>query len=150
MEVHVGGDRKKDAELNVARYARLGIPEYVIYDRARQQLHAYRLPAPGADTYVRVVPQAGRYPSEVLGLDLVLQDGRLSFYHANAELLTPRDLAARLEGMVEAFAAERDAEAQRAKEEAQRAKEEAQRATTAEAEAAKLREELERLRRDRS
>jgi hypothetical protein len=28
LEVHVGGDRKKDAERNVARYARLGIPEY--------------------------------------------------------------------------------------------------------------------------
>lgn len=28
MEVHVGGDRKKDAERNVTRYARLGIPEY--------------------------------------------------------------------------------------------------------------------------
>ncbi len=27
LEVHVGGDRKKDAERNVARYARLGIPE---------------------------------------------------------------------------------------------------------------------------
>jgi hypothetical protein len=26
MEVHVGGDRKKDAEYNVRRYARLGIP----------------------------------------------------------------------------------------------------------------------------
>ena len=25
MEVHVGGDRKKDAEYNVERYARLGI-----------------------------------------------------------------------------------------------------------------------------
>jgi hypothetical protein len=28
LEVHVGGDRKKDAEENVTRYARLGIPEY--------------------------------------------------------------------------------------------------------------------------
>ncbi|ADO74957.1 Uma2 family endonuclease [Stigmatella aurantiaca] len=27
LEVHVGGDRKKDASLNVERYARLGIPE---------------------------------------------------------------------------------------------------------------------------
>ncbi|HSP77284.1 MAG TPA: Uma2 family endonuclease, partial [Myxococcaceae bacterium] len=37
MEVHVGGDRKKDAEYNVERYARLGIPEYFIYDRARER-----------------------------------------------------------------------------------------------------------------
>lgn len=43
LEVHVGGDRKKDAELNVTRYARLGIPEYFLYDRARGHLHGYRL-----------------------------------------------------------------------------------------------------------
>jgi Uma2 family endonuclease len=28
LEVHVGRDRKKDADLNVKRYAQLGIPEY--------------------------------------------------------------------------------------------------------------------------
>ena len=58
LEVHVGGDRKKDTERNVARYARLGIPEYFIYDRARQQLLAYRLP-PGGESYTRIVPQGG-------------------------------------------------------------------------------------------
>ena len=47
MEVHVGGDRKKDAEYNVRRYARLGIPEYFIYDRKKERLVAYRLPEPG-------------------------------------------------------------------------------------------------------
>lgn len=56
LEVHVGGDRKKDAELNVARYARLGIPEYFLYDRERNRLSAYRLPSPEARTYSAVVP----------------------------------------------------------------------------------------------
>jgi Uma2 family endonuclease len=143
LEVHVGGDRKKDAELNVTRYARLGIPEYFIYDRARQHLTGYRL-APGATTYTRIVPQAGRYPSEVLELELSLQHGRLCFFHANAELLTPRDLAARLEGMVAQLEQERDAEAERARTEAERARTEAERAQRAEDELNRLRAELER------
>ena len=48
LEVHVGGDRKKDAERNVARYARLGIPEYFLYDGASNRLTAYRLATPEA------------------------------------------------------------------------------------------------------
>ncbi|MBX3246797.1 MAG: Uma2 family endonuclease [Myxococcales bacterium] len=154
LEVHVGGDRKKDAELNVARYARLGIPEYFIYDRARQHLIGYRLAA-GSTTYGRIVPQAGRYPSEVLGLELSLQHGRLCFFHANAELLTPRDLAARLEGMVAQLERERDeeaerarAEAERARAEAERARAEAERAQRAEDELNLLRAELDRRRGD--
>ena len=143
LEVHVGGDRKKDAELNVARYARLGIPEYFIYDRARPQLLGYRLPAEGARTYARIVPQAGRYPSEVLGLDLALEDGSLRFFHANAELLPPQHLAARLEHMLAEVAAERDAEAERARAEAERARMEAERARV---EAERARTEAERAR----
>jgi Uma2 family endonuclease len=162
LEVHVGGDRKKDAELNVSRYARLGIPEYFIYDRARQHLLGYRLAAAGARTYSRIVPQAGRYPSEILGLDLALQDGNLRFFHANAELLPPQDLAERLERMLAEVAAERDAEAERAQAEAERAQAEAERAQAeaeraqAEAERAqaadleieRLKDELARLRRE--
>jgi Uma2 family endonuclease len=142
LEVHVGGDRKKDNEHNVVRYARLGIPEYFIYDRARQQLLGYRLPSPDARTYVRIVPQGGLYPSEVLGLELAIQDERLRFYQANAELLPPQELAERLERMLAQMSAERDAEAERAKAEAERAR-------LAEDELARLREELERTRRER-
>jgi hypothetical protein len=133
LEVHVGGDRKKDAELNVARYARLGIPEYFIYDRARPQLLGYRLPAEGARSYARIVPQAGRYPSEILGLDLALEDGSLRFFHANAKLLSPTELAARVEQRLADVAAERDAEAERAR--------------AAEVELARLEAELARARR---
>jgi hypothetical protein len=35
LEVHYGGHRRKDAELNVERYARLGIPEYFMFDARR-------------------------------------------------------------------------------------------------------------------
>src|SRR5512140_1292704 len=59
LEVHVGGDRKKDAERNVSRYARLGIPEYFLYDRARNQLAAYRLASSDARTYTAIVPRHG-------------------------------------------------------------------------------------------
>lgn len=140
LEVHVGGDRKKDAELNVTRYARLGIPEYFVYDRARQRLAGYRLPSRGARAYAPIVPQLGRYASEVLELDLVVEEERLRFYRASAELLTPRDLAAKLGAMVEEISAERDAEAERARAEAERAR-------SAEEELARLRAELDELRR---
>jgi Uma2 family endonuclease len=152
LEVHVGGDRKKDAETNVARYARLGIPEYFVYDRARQRLTGYRLPA-RSTSYAPIVPQMGRYASEVLDLELQLEGGRLRFYRANAELLTPRDLAEKLGHLVEEIAAERDVEAERARTEAERARTEAERARTeaeradsAEAELARLRAELDKLR----
>ena len=45
LEVLHRGDRDKDLVENVERYAQLGIPEYFVYDRARQQIHGFRLPA---------------------------------------------------------------------------------------------------------
>ena len=158
MEVHVGGDRKKDSIDHVARYAALGIPEYFIFDRAQVRLFGYRLPSPDARTYVPIVPQVGRYPSAALGLDLVLEAGRLRFYHASAELLAPRDLAAKLEllveevrqhaeARVEAEAERARAEADRARAETERAHAEAARADGLAAELSAMRAELERLRR---
>ncbi len=86
------------------------------------------------------MPQLGRLASELLDLDLVLEGQRLRFYHANAELLTSRDLSAKLGAMVEEIAAERDAESERARVESERA-------AAAEEELARLRAELEALRR---
>ena len=134
LEVHVGGDRKKDTEHNVARCARLSIPEYFIYDRARQHLLAYRMP-PGGGAYMRIVPQGASARARFSASSSASRGGRLRFFHANAELLAPRDLAARLEEMLAELEAERDAEAERA--------------TQAEAEVERLREELERLRKGR-
>jgi Uma2 family endonuclease len=42
LEVLHLGNRKKDLVDNVERYARLRIPEYFVYDRARQQILGYR------------------------------------------------------------------------------------------------------------
>jgi Uma2 family endonuclease len=105
LEVLHRGDRNKDLVVNVERYARLGIPEYFVYDRGRQQIHGYRLNEPGARRYQRIIPQGGRYRSGVLGLDMVIQDGALQFYQGSAELIGSDDLIGRLTGMVEALEA---------------------------------------------
>jgi hypothetical protein len=138
LEVHVGGDRKKDAEDNVARYASLGIPEYFVYDRARNRLAAYRLPAPDARTYTPIVPQHGTYESQVLGLDVQIDKDRLRFYSGTALLLEGDELIARLEHML-------DEVQQRAEQVQQHAEEEARRRERAERELVELREELARL-----
>ncbi|WP_414641245.1 Uma2 family endonuclease [Archangium sp.] len=140
MEVHVGGDRKKDAEYNVRRYARLGIPEYFIYDRARQRLEAYRLPSPEAREYVPIAPAQGRYPSEVLGLELQVEEGRLRFWAGHAMLLEYEELIDRMESMVAGLQRRVDEEARQV-EEAERLREAAERRL---ADEARLREELER------
>jgi Uma2 family endonuclease len=138
LEVHVGGDRKKDAERNVARYARLGIPEYFLYDRERNQLLAYRLPSSGGPPYTPIVPQHGRYESRVLGLDVEVARDRLRFFAGTAMLLESDELIARLEQMLEQVQ-------QRAEEETRRREEETRRREETEREVARLREELARL-----
>ena len=128
LEVHVGGDRKKDAERNVTRYARLGIPEYFLYDRARNRLQAYRLASPEARVYTPIVPNRGLYESRVLGLEVEVDRDRLRFYAGTALLLESEELIARIEALAN--------EAQQRAEEAERLREEE----------ARLREEAERLR----
>lgn len=100
LEVLHRGDRKKDLVDNVERYARLGIPEYFVYDRGKQQIHGYRLEGPGARRYEHVVPQFGRYSSDVLGLDLMIQGGTLRFFYGMSELFGTDDLVNRLNSMV--------------------------------------------------
>lgn len=126
FEVLHRGDRQKDLVDNVERYARLGIPEYFIYDRAQQRIRGYRLPVdevsspakpPGARRYQAIVPQGGRYGSNVLGLDLVIEDGTLRFFHGMAELFGSADLIRRLSGMVR----EREEKAEQAETRAEQA-----------------------------
>lgn len=150
LEVLHHGDRKKDLERNVERYARLGIPEYFVYDRAQQRVHGFRLPQ-GTRRYVRIVPQAGRYASVVLGLDLAVQGGTLRFFNGASELFGTETLIARLEGMVDSLEAKADAATARAEQEAARAQQEAaraqQEAARAEQEAARAQQEAARARR---
>ncbi len=118
LEVVHAGDRKKDLVLNVERYAALGIPEYFVYDRRQQRIHAYRLA--GAGRYQPVLAQAGLYRSNVLGLDLAIVEGSLRFYQGAAELYDTGHLIRRLQGMVENLEARSvDLEARSTKAEAQ-------------------------------
>jgi len=154
LEVHVGGDRKKDAERNVTRYARLGIPEYFLYDRARNRLQAYRLASPEARVYTPIVPNRGLYESRVLGLEVEVDRDRLRFYAGTALLLESEELIARIEALANE-AQQRAEEAERLREEEARLREEAERLREeerrlreqAEQEVAQLRAELERLKR---
>ena len=139
LEVHVAGDRQKDAERNVARYASLGIPDYFIYDRGRSQLIGYHL-AGEARVYRRIIPQGGLYRSQALGLDLGIVDGRLRFFIAGAILPEAAEQIARLERMTAELELRRDEEAARARAETERASAEAERAS-AEAERADLAEQ---------
>lgn len=99
LEVLWAGDRKKDLEDNVERYASLGIPEYFVYDQRQQRIVGYRLP-PGAKRYQPILPQAGLYRSNVLGIDLAIVDRSLRFFQGTAELYDTAHLIRRLEGMV--------------------------------------------------
>lgn len=122
LEVLHAGDRKKDLVLNVDRYAALGIPEYFVYDRRQQRIHAHRLSSGGR--YKPVLAQAGLYRSNVLGLDLAIVDGSLRFYQGAAELYDTAHLIRRLQGMVEnleARSVELEAKAERAGLDAERA-----------------------------
>jgi Uma2 family endonuclease len=154
LEVHVGGDRKKDAELNVARYARLGIPEYFLYDGARNRLAAYRLASPDARVYTAILPNQGLYESRVLGLDVQVEQDRLRFYAGTAMLLESEELTVRVQALADDAQrrAEEEArlreEAEQRREEERRLREEAERRREeAEQEVARLRAELERLKR---
>jgi Uma2 family endonuclease len=128
LEIHVAGDARKDFEDNVVRYARLGIPEYFAFDAPKHRLVGWRLPEPSARRYERIVPQAGRWPSGVLGLDLAVEEGRLRFFHGSAPLLDASELIERLSVMVDDAVQRAEAEAQRAEAEARRAEAEARRA----------------------
>ena len=141
LEIHVGGDRKKDSERNVARYARLGIPEYFLYDREWNRLMAYRLPAPDARVYAPIVPNHGLYESQVLGLEVRVAEDRLQFYSGTALVLESAELIAQLQEMYD--------QVQRRAEEAQQLREvERQRAEAADqrAEAERQLREVERQR----
>jgi Uma2 family endonuclease len=161
LEVHVGGDRKKDAERNVARYARLGIPEYFLYDRAQNLLAAYRLASPDARVYTAILPNHGLYESRVLGLEVQVDRDRLRFYAGTALLLESDELIARLQAMFDEAQRRREEESRlreeesRLREEESRLREEAEQRRDeekrlrdeAEREVARLRAELERLKR---
>ncbi|RKH54958.1 Uma2 family endonuclease [Corallococcus aberystwythensis] len=147
MEIHVGGDRKKDAEFNVSRYARLGIPEYFIFDGGRLSLEGYRLTTPDARVYTRMESLNGRYVSEVLGLELQVEGEDVRFWAGNAPLLDSEEFIERLEDQTMILQRRAQEESRRADEESRRADEESRRANEAERRSKELEAELARLKR---
>lgn len=146
LEVHVAGDARKDRELNVARYARLGIREYFIFDRDRRRIEGHRLPSPDARVYRPILPQRGYYASQVLGLDLAIEDDRLRFFYGDVVLAEADELIGKLGSMMNSLLLAKE-EAERSKEEAERSKEEAElRAVELQQKLADALAELERLR----
>jgi len=153
LEIHVKGDRKKDYETNVERFARLGVSEYFLYDPPARRLLGYRLPQ-GAQGYERIIPQGGAWHSSMLELDFSLSDGRLEISApGGGMLLDPREWIDRLRGMVDEASQRAEEEARRAEEEARRAEEEARRAEEearrAEAEARRAEAEARRAEEER-
>ena len=143
LEVLHRGSRSKDLVENVERYAKLGIPEYFVYDRLHQRIHGYRLTGERTRRYQRIVPQFGRHASAVLGLELAIVGGTLRFFYGAAELPGTGDLIGRLNSMVadlEVRAGEAEAQIEEAVEQAAQAQAQAARAqaqvTQAEAQAA--------------
>lgn len=101
LEIHVLGDGKKDRVDNVVRYARLGIPEYFVFEPLRSRLVGYRLAEGRTGTYQPIVPQEGRWSSEVLGLDLAMEAGRIRFFSGSAPLPEAEELIVRLGTMID-------------------------------------------------
>lgn len=153
LEVNVGGDRRKDLERNVEWFARLGIPEYFVYEPLRSVLRGFAL-VPGSRSYRPMLGQAGRFSSSALGLDLGIEQGRLRFFYGGASVPETRELLERANLLVseisgkyeEALRAGEEA-ARRAEEEARLRAEEARRADEAERRLAEALAEIERLRR---
>ncbi len=98
IEIVMAGDRVKDLDLNVRRFAQLGITEYFVYDRLRQRLHGFRL-LDGA--YRSIRPRGTALWSGVLGMDLDIVDGALSFSINGALLVGAAGMLRRLERSVE-------------------------------------------------
>lgn len=122
LEIHVSGDRQKDYERNVSRYARLGIPEYFLFDPPLGRLYGFRLPA-GETTYEPIVPQAGYWRSIALELDLSLDGGRLQFTQiGGGVLLDPSEWIDRLRTMVDDALHRVEEAGRRAEQQAQRAR----------------------------
>ena len=101
IEILHHGDRKRDLEDNVLRYARLGIQEYFVADLWRRRIVGYHLASADGQSYTSLPVEQGRCRSAVLGLDLALSGGQLRFYAGTAEVPTPAEEVARLSEQVQ-------------------------------------------------
>jgi Uma2 family endonuclease len=129
-----GRPRKEDLNDNVVFYARLGVPEYLVFDGRRRQVVGWRLNE-SRRVYEPILPQYGAIPSQVLGLEFAVENGKLKVFQDGLELTSADEEIARLVERLNDREVALAAEAERAAAEAERAAAEAERAT-AEAERA--------------
>lgn len=127
FEVVVDGDADKDLKRNVVFYAGLGIPEYMVYLLRQDTLLGWRLESADATRYTRILPQFGRLPSRVLGLQFGVAEGRLRCWRDGAELPLTTEIVTLLGRVVDEkeaqnaeLRAQASAEAERAAAEAER------------------------------
>jgi Uma2 family endonuclease len=139
IEILWSGRRKKDLRDNVERFARLGIPEYFIFDRKKLRLLGYRLPTPDARVYQPILPQLGAHLSQRLGLGLGVEGDKLRFYVGGASLPESAELIAQLDAKLSAAEAHAEAAEAHAEEEARHAEEAERKLADALAELEKLR-----------
>lgn len=144
IEVTLRGNRSKDLENNVERYSRLAIPEYFVVDLLRSRLIGYRLDTT-TGSYMPILPQGGRWASHVLGLDLVMEGGRVRFYLGTAPLLEAEELVSRLTSMVDELVAKEEELAEALEREQAKVISAEHRADSAEARAARLSARLREL-----
>lgn len=135
LEILYKGDRQKDLVRNVIRFARLGITEYLVYDRLHQRLLGYRL-QPTAARYDPIPSRGGRIYSRVLHLELAISGGRLRFYENGSRVAETRELLADANAMIDEVQSRLEAQEQALL---------AAEAAKAAAEAAKVRAEAERV-----
>jgi Uma2 family endonuclease len=145
LEVTLHGSRKKDLEDNVVRFAKLGIPEYFVFDRRNRRIYGWRLPA-GQHAYEAIVPEQARWHSAVLGLDLAVEGDRFRFYLGTAVLPENAELLERANVLVDELQNKLESFEARAEQEQKRAEQEQKRAERAEVRVRELEAELERLR----
>jgi len=124
IEILHRGDPHKDLVHNVLTYARMGIPEYFVYDRRKDRISGFRLPASGAARYEPIPSHGGTLSSRVLGLDLAISGGRLHFYYGGARVPETRELLARAQRLLDEVQDRVEEETRRAEEQHRRAEEE--------------------------
>jgi Uma2 family endonuclease len=144
MEVLVSGDRRKDLKRNVEWFGRLGISEYFVFDVPRARLSGFRL-TEGKRVYEPIVPQAGRWRCRVLGLDLVVEEGRLRFFDETAMLLDGDEIVRKLERHIDEIEARLEDEMRTVEAERRLREEEIRRREETERLLAEARAELARL-----
>jgi Uma2 family endonuclease len=133
LELIWSGRRRKDLADNVDEYARLGMPEYFVFDMPRRMLLGYRLEA-GQAAYTPIPMHVGVLQSQQLGLGLMVEGDRLRFLWHTAPIPDPDELVRRLEATIDVeLARVRDLETalgaeQKAREAEQKAREAEQKA----------------------